>query len=107
MLVPIVSAARLAYGPALWLCQRLKTNKKTRRADFRIELPCLVEFAVAVDIIVSLLERLVAKSVVDRPPVKSQFKMAVACFAALAKFISSASATSRSSLPQRKLGETR
>jgi len=33
-----------------------------------------VEFVVAVDIIVSLLERLVAKSVVDRPPVKSQFK---------------------------------
>jgi len=34
----------------------------------------LVEFAVAVDIIVSLLERVVVKSVVDRPPAKSQFK---------------------------------
>ena len=70
LLVPIVSAARLAYGTALGLYQHSAINKEGRRADWRIELPCSVEFGAAVAIIVSLLERLVAKSVVDRPPAK-------------------------------------
>jgi len=61
------------------------------------------ESAISIDIIVSLVELLVAKTVVDRPPAKSRFKMAVACLATLAKYICSASATTRSSFPQRKL----
>jgi hypothetical protein len=102
----LLSTIGSVYGLAPWLYQPAPTNKKACRGNWRISCLEWSNPPLPSILIISLVELLVAKTVVDRPPAKSRFKMAVACLATLAKYIRSASATTRSCFPQRKLEKT-